>query len=135
MSWSAALTSVTTQGGNVVPSVTYTNSVTNETQVIPYNSNNITPAQLANQVAAYIDILNNRDASAAALSAGPITPVPFVQPPASADNFFALLNTLKQVQRAVAYGLLAANDPSVTAAIANAKAAFLPVYMSDPRWG
>ena len=133
MSWSAALTSVTLQGGNVVPSVTYTNSQTNETQVIPYAGNNISPALLSQQVANYLAILNARDAAASALTPGPITPATPVGP-ASADNFFALLQTLRQVQKAVAYGLLGAADPIVVTATANAKAAFLPAYMSDPRW-
>jgi hypothetical protein len=144
MTWGATVTAIQKNQGNVVVSITFQESVTLETISVQVPGQNFTPLSLATYCQNYIAGLQTRDAAAAALAVGPVVlpgvskdpaVIAAVAAAAAANNYFALVAQYNALQVQVTLGILQANDPSIATAAAAVKAAFLPAYTSDPRFG
>lgn len=71
--WTANLDSVKIEGSNVIGTVTFTNSGTQETFTQDIPGNDLTPTTLAERVGGIIQLFNIRDAAIQTLTVGPIT--------------------------------------------------------------
>lgn len=136
MTWTATLTKIEKDGANLIPTVVLTNSVTGEKITEVPRGNDITMDRLKLWVKGRIDALDARDASELTLSIGEIgAPTAATKAQTDAEAFFDLMRQLRGLRSAIGMGLIDANNALYASKLADAKAAFKPIYLTDPRFG
>jgi hypothetical protein len=134
MAWTAHLDAFTKDptSGNIVATVSFTDGTSTMTQQIP--GNNLDAPTLATFCTNFINTLQARDAAITTLAVGPIVSAALTPAQIAANDFFAKLAVVRGLRKQVTEGFLLAADPSIAVAVAAAKLAFLPIYMTDPRF-
>lgn len=100
-----------------------------------------TPANFPAWLQKQIELREERDAKFDGIDVGPVQlprdrePTEAEQAKAAADAFFVKLAALKALETQAAKGIIASDHASITAARAEVKAAFLPEYAADFRFG
>lgn len=145
MPWTSELVSFELKGFMVHAVVKFTNSDTNE-EIIDSGifGNDLNADRLAAQVERRVIVLEERDAAAATLVAGPIVlPRDKVLTPEeqaaldariAADLFFAKLANLNALKVQVEKGIIKPDDAAIAAAADEVKSLFLPEYAKDSRF-
>lgn len=133
--WTAVLTSKATDGGTIVPVVTFTQGSTGEVIVERPRADDINATKLALWVKRRIASLDARDAALSTLTNGVITPPADPAPDDVADTFFARLERARRLQRAADLGILPAAGVTALATLkTQLTSAFVEAYTLDPRW-
>ena len=144
MAWAAEILSVRKSEGNVVASVRFADKDTGEQFDRDIPGQDLTPDGLAMFCQRVIEGLEKRDAAFPAIVVGPVilprdavdqATKDKIAAAAAADAFFVLLRAYNDLLAQVEKGIIKADDQSVIDAATAMKAAFLPEYASDPRFG
>jgi hypothetical protein len=134
MSWDASIVSTARDYFNVKVTVQYTDgntTLTKDYEVTDQDSLNNAIDQQITQLNSSDDVLNQ---TATGIFTPVNTGVPVISPPVTIDPavqaFMDALNSYRQYQKAVALGLLPANDPGVTSATSTLQGLFNINYLS-----
>lgn len=133
--WTAVLTSKATEGGTIIPVVTFTQGSTGEVIVERPRADDIDATKLAVWVKKRIASLDARDVALATLTNGAITPPADPAPDDAADTFFTKLARAKRLQQAKDLGILpAAGITALDGLKSQLTSSFTEAYTLDPRW-
>lgn len=138
MAWTAELLDFSKTESMIVATVAFEDKATGERVVRKVSGDNLDADQLAAQCQRIIESFEARDVAMPTLAKGPIALPRDAKPTEEqakedAAIFFEKLVKLRALQKALADGLIKADDADLAALTADVKATFLPEYSFDPR--